>query len=123
MIGLLFVDDDDDVREVMVDMLSFLGFDEVTAVASAAEAFTAFDPERHHILITDYELPDLNGLIVAKEIKKRAPFQIPVAILSGAPPEVDPSVAVVFCKPLDLKLFETWLDGSRADAEIHYRPR
>jgi CheY-like chemotaxis protein len=122
-IGMLLVDDDADVREAMVNWLYYLGFDLVAQASSGEEALETFRAEDHHLVVTDYQLGrGIDGLDLARELRKREPT-LPIAILSGAPPDVDPEVALVFIKPIKMDLFEGWLAGSMSDAQIHYRPR
>lgn len=49
-------------------------------VNSFEEAIKLIQAKQYDIVITDYELPDVNGDQLAKEIKKRSPNQIVIGM-------------------------------------------
>lgn len=61
------VDDDDRVREAIVELLSSLGWRAET-FASAADYIAYAKPEMPACLILDVELPDINGLDLQRQI-------------------------------------------------------
>ncbi|HVF26946.1 MAG TPA: ATP-binding protein [Pyrinomonadaceae bacterium] len=69
---VLVVEDEPVVREVLVEILAELNQD-VVAVASAAEAFDIVAAAPFDLLITDLAMPDMDGLTLATEVRKRAP--------------------------------------------------
>ncbi|MCK5380878.1 MAG: response regulator [Candidatus Latescibacteria bacterium] len=80
MKNILVVDDERDVREVLGDILDFLGY-HVTAVPDGKKALKmakgGFD-----LVITDLNMPKMGGKKLLKAIKLRAP-QLPVAVVTG----------------------------------------
>ena len=58
---LLVVDDNQAVQEVMSEMLSFLGYD-VTLAGNGIEAGTLFFTGSYDLVITDLQMPLMNGL-------------------------------------------------------------
>jgi CheY-like chemotaxis protein len=76
---VLLVEDDEAVRELLIDMLRSHGL-RVTPVGSAEEALAsghAFD-----LLVTDVGLPGASGPALARQVRRRAPG-LPVLFISG----------------------------------------
>ncbi len=67
---VLLVEDDNEVRTYVVEMLSELNY-EVTEAANAELALEVFDGRRFDLLLTDVVLPGLNGRQLAEELKSR----------------------------------------------------
>jgi two-component system NtrC family sensor kinase len=67
---VLLVEDDNEVRSYVVEMLSELNY-EVTEAADAERALEIFDGRRFDLLLTDVVLPGLNGRQLADELKSR----------------------------------------------------
>ncbi len=77
---VLCVDDDQQVLSVTKDLLEWKGY-EVAAVSSG-EAAVAQLPRQFDLLILDYNLPDINGDIVAEHWKREHP-SVPILMVSG----------------------------------------
>ncbi len=89
---VLVVDDDEAVRQSLVDVLATSG---VRAMgASSAEEALALE-ELHHpaVVVCDFRLPDASGIDLARELKARDP-EIPVLLLTGYA-SLDSAVAAV----------------------------
>ncbi len=84
---VLIVDDDDSVRKVVYKILEHGGYD-VLAACSGAEAVAICRTSRHPIdlLVTDYNMPGMNGLEVARECSALR-SELPVLYVSGSHPE------------------------------------
>lgn len=86
----LIVDDQAMVRETLSEMLEALGHS-ATIAADGQEAMASFDPDYHRVVITDWGMPGMSGLAVARAIKARSPHT-PVVLVTGfdanLPPEV-----------------------------------
>lgn len=80
-IKLLYAEDDPDVRELYVQMLSESGFN-VCAVSNGFEAWEYYQRERWDILLLDINIPGMNGSKVIKLIRKSGGC-VPIVILSG----------------------------------------
>lgn len=80
---ILFVEDDPDQLETIPRVLRNLGY-EVDPIANAAVAATMVSetPEAWDLVITDFDMPELNGLELAKHISLAAP-NLPVIMVSG----------------------------------------
>jgi CheY-like chemotaxis protein len=79
---VLIIEDDAHNRDLFMNALTLFGHRAVAA-AGGAEGLELFRAEPFDIVVTDLSMPGMNGLDVAKEIKKRAP-SVPVILMSGA---------------------------------------
>ena len=77
----LVVDDQLMVRQTLAEMLRALGHD-ATVAADGREAIELFDPTRHQVVITDWGMPGMSGLAVARAVKVRSPHT-PVVLVTG----------------------------------------
>ncbi|MCR9144078.1 MAG: response regulator [bacterium] len=80
-IKVLFVDDEDAVREEFGLFLKRKGYEVVTA-ADGLQAFRLFRREEPDIVLTDFHMPEITGLELLKEIKAIRP-EVPVILISG----------------------------------------
>ena len=67
---LLFVEDDRDLRDTLIEQLNLCGEFEVTAVETAAEAFAVVREDRIDLIIMDVGLPDLDGLEAVRQMRR-----------------------------------------------------
>ena len=97
---LLVVDDDDDIRELMGEILSDAGFECVPA-ASGDEARKLIDPAcRFALLLSDIKMPGrTDGIELAKHFKSVCPHR-PALLVSGNPDGREFPFPVL-CKPLN----------------------
>ena len=65
---ILLVDDDNDIRETMVTLLSMNDY-QVTAVADGQSAIDEVNREKYNIVITDLMMPKMSGIDVIKNLK------------------------------------------------------
>lgn len=78
---ILLVDDDDDVRTVASETVQELGY-KVTAVATADEAINRLRTDRFDLLITDIAMPGMNGVELARHVRKISE-RMPILFSSG----------------------------------------
>ncbi|MDA0747887.1 MAG: response regulator [bacterium] len=80
---ILFVDDEEDLLNLGREMLERMGYEVVTQTDSV-EAYKAFQhqPDRFHLVITDYFMPNLTGTDLARKMKDIRP-DIPLILLTG----------------------------------------
>lgn len=81
-VRVLCVDDDQQVLSATTDMLEWKGY-EVAAVTSG-KAAVAQICKQFDLVIVDYNLPDINGDIVAEHWKREHPT-VPILMVSGCP--------------------------------------
>jgi PAS domain S-box-containing protein len=80
---ILFVDDEETLVEMEKSVLDWLGY-EVSATTSSVEALELFrtQPDRFDIVITDYTMPGMTGVDLAKEMLCIRP-DIPIVLCTG----------------------------------------
>jgi CheY-like chemotaxis protein len=69
---ILFVDDDDTIREAMVAILNWFGHDTFSAARGKA-AINLYRTNEVDLVITDYEMPDMKGYDLAQRIREINP--------------------------------------------------
>lgn len=78
---MLIVDDEVEIRENLHDFAEFKGF-EVMEAGNGIEALAAIDTFNPDIVISDFKMPEMNGLEMLIEIEKRQ-LQVPVVIMTA----------------------------------------
>ena len=78
---ILVVDDNEKIRRIFKRILSKEGFD-VHLAENAEEALSVIN-DSFALVISDFEMPGMNGAALCREIKKRFNERIPVIIVSG----------------------------------------
>ncbi len=86
---ILFVEDEQMLRELGREMLHKLGY-QITTAANGAQALEYFQksPNQFDLVVTDMAMPRLTGLQLAEECKKIKPG-IPVILCTGFSDQVD----------------------------------
>jgi len=79
---ILIVDDTKDIRDTLSDMLSVMGF-EVTVAGSGHEGLELFLKNSFDLVLTDLQMPDLDGWTLALHVKDRSP-NTPVVLITGS---------------------------------------
>jgi len=78
---ILVVDDEADVRDAVCEALTALGY-APDAAGGAAEALERFRPGRYDLVITDFGMPGMNGLQLARRLRALEPG-LPITVFSG----------------------------------------
>jgi len=102
---ILLVEDEDEVRNITVEMLQALGFN-VVATTDGSSALKALETSRFDILITDMGLPGLSGAQVASEARRISP-QMRIIVASGKALEDGVPADEALLKPYNLRSLET----------------
>jgi len=102
---ILVVDDNNDLRIVVSTMLSRLGY-EVSSADSGENGLGIFLRNKFDIVLSDYEMPGMDGVAFACSIKKSSP-RTRVVIMTGAGKETvfsrkSTAVDEVISKPFTL---------------------
>ena len=102
---ILVVDDQDDVRRLLVTALELEGH-EVDSAASALDALTWLEQTHYDLVLTDYAMPGGTGAWLLREATSRGLMRGSAALIMTAHPDVRgvPNVEVI-TKPLDLDDF------------------
>jgi CheY-like chemotaxis protein len=86
-IRVLLVDDNADIRDMVSAVLQKDGAQTLCA-GSAKEALKAFDEYRPHVVISDLDMPEVDGYTLVQKLRERAAWQVPALVLSAyATPE------------------------------------
>ena len=103
---ILFVEDDEDQLNTTPRILENVGYS-VTASGLPREALDMVitDPERFELLITDYDMPGINGIELIRQVHAVNP-RLPSILISGREDAIKaahdiPSIRRVFIKPYD----------------------
>jgi len=102
---LMLIDDDESVRIVLAEQLRDLGatVDDFATGPSAIESAKTH-PGRYDLILSDFAMPQLNGLETLREVKKIAPRALPV-LMTGYADDVrlieNASIPVIR-KPIDI---------------------
>ena len=81
---VLIVDDDQEIIELMVDVLSRDGRFEIKTASSGYDAGLVTEQFRPDLIILDYMLPDVNGNIVCQTIRRTDEYgDTKIIIVSG----------------------------------------
>jgi CheY-like chemotaxis protein len=108
---ILVVDDEEDVRNLLSRMLSVVGY-EVKEAGTGHEAFNLFLQRPFDLVLTDLNMPGLDGWGLARRVKGHSP-KTPVVLITGEKREhimnrmAESDVDCALFKPCTLK-------------EIHY---
>jgi DNA-binding NtrC family response regulator len=78
---ILVVDDQESMREMLADLIDVMGH-EAKTVGGAQEALAALESRDVDLVITDLNMPMIDGLELMKRIKTRQPA-LPVIIITG----------------------------------------
>jgi DNA-binding NtrC family response regulator len=79
---ILVVDDEPDSRQIFRDMLSDLGYDVIDAPDSASALMTMRNESTIDLIITDYQMPDMNGLAFVERVRQFLPA-VPIIMITA----------------------------------------
>jgi DNA-binding NtrC family response regulator len=82
-IRILIVDDDEAIRELLKDFFQGLGYEMATAV-NGSEALTMISQQDFDCILSDYVMPDMNGLELLEQLRKQKK-NIPFLMITGYP--------------------------------------
>ncbi len=102
-VRVLLVEDDDDNRELMAEVLATSGFDVVSA-ASGRDGLRSLAERSVDVIVTDVGMPGMGGLELASAAKRVAP-SVPIIVVTGWAEREDISSArevdAVLVQPVD----------------------
>jgi flagellar biosynthesis/type III secretory pathway protein FliH/ActR/RegA family two-component response regulator len=104
-ISVLIVEDDATIRSILMEVLSAEGF-QATAVPQGREARHAFKQAPAQVLLTDFKLPDTDGLVLLEEFMQQAPATIGVVMTGYGTVELAVKAMKVGAFDILLKPFE-----------------
>ncbi|GEM_PF-5279303 len=78
---ILVIDDDPSIIMVMVGLLSLIGYNNVVTAADGDEGTRKFESEKPDLVITDFNMPKINGIGVLRYIRSKS--KTPVILMSS----------------------------------------
>jgi two-component system chemotaxis response regulator CheY len=83
-IKVLIVDDQVTSRLLLGDALQQLGFKQITAAGDGEQGMKIMAQQPHHLVISDFNMPKLDGLGLLRAMRQHAPTQkMPFIMLTG----------------------------------------
>jgi CheY-like chemotaxis protein len=82
MLRVLIIDDEEDIRDVLYDVLSRAGF-EVDVASTGDEGIEKLRSEPADVIVTDIIMPGKDGVTTIREIRKEFPDAKIIAISGG----------------------------------------
>jgi CheY-like chemotaxis protein len=106
--SILVVDDNPSMVKTLVDILKVKSY-EVYAAYSGAEALKILRTQRVNILLTDVRMPDMDGVALYRETRKKHPNMITFLMTAYAADDIiqqgmAEGIKTVLTKPLDINL-------------------
>lgn len=119
---VLFVEDEEVIRDSFSSMLR-AKFENVLVADNGEDALRLFESNRVDIVISDIIMPKLNGVKLAKEIKKIAPATFVMLVTASNDHEylmeaIEAGVNRFILKPLNVKSFFEVLDAVCSEQKI-----
>jgi CheY-like chemotaxis protein len=113
---IVIVDDFSGVRSIIRETLERKGFI-VLEAANGADALKYFDGTQIDLLITDFDMPDINGAQLISKVREMTHYTYtPVVVLTGIRKErveeqlKDLNIAALLHKPFEVKHFYTVIE-------------
>ena len=107
---ILVIDDEPEIRELLVEFLDLLGYEGVMA-GDGEEGLRLFKEAKFQLVLTDLGIPKLSGIEVAERIKSISPKTF-VVLITGWGNEIKASsfVDYILTKPFKLDMLKTLLN-------------
>ena len=111
----LVVDDSGPMRAIVIRNLKSLGIEEILEAADGAEALKMFRSSVFTVVITDYNMPLMNGLDLVKAIRASG-SEVPILMLtteaerSAVMAAIQAGVSGYLIKPFDSSLLKNKLE-------------
>jgi CheY-like chemotaxis protein len=113
---ILFVDDEEAIRQVMKMELVYLGYDP-ECVQNGKEALEILAREKFPLILTDLRMPEIDGTELCMQIKERHPETV-IYAFSGHITEdefyklEEMGFDGLLCKPVSLKVLKHAIEGA-----------
>ncbi|MGH7284897.1 MAG: response regulator, partial [Polyangiaceae bacterium] len=105
---VLVVDDEEDIRDTLRELIEMKGFKAQTA-ANGAEALEQLIAERPCLVVLDLVMPVMDGVALLEKMRADpAPSDVPVVVSTSAP-HLAPRDVPVVQKPIDIGKMVEWL--------------
>ena len=118
---ILVADDNKALRDMVSEFLKFIGY-EVALAIDGVQALAVFLTSSFDLVLTDLQMPAMDGLCLAGHIKERSP-STPVILITGGDRETvlrkverGPVDSVIF-KPFTLEYLQRTVQGALTSRE------
>jgi FixJ family two-component response regulator len=107
------VDDDEAIRTALSRLIRTIGY-KARAYASGEELLAVIEELRPACVLTDIQMPGMNGLELAGELRRRQ-RDLPIAVMTAYPSLTNRDLVLAggspehMAKPLDDRRLEAWL--------------
>lgn len=102
---VLIVDDEPDILELMEEEFKYCGYTTVTAICGN-DAIKILDNQKIDVVVSDYKMPNGNGMVVLAHVKKMAKPPVFFFVSGQADVSVEDALKAgakrFFSKPFDL---------------------
>jgi len=109
--SVLIVDDDQDERDSLRDVVEMLGLSAITA-ASAEDALAILADAQPCLIILDVRMPGMTGPEMLEAMKRDARLSMLPVVMSTSAPERVPQGVAVLPKPVDVDALCGWIRSS-----------
>lgn len=121
---ILIVDDNNDILDILSEFLLTQGF-EAECAGNGVEALSLFSEYHFDAVLTDFQMPRMNGLNLAHEIRKKEPQTLIIMMTSDIWMNVQEYdfMDYVVEKPFRLKEINCLLQGELESKEQTVNPQ
>ena len=105
MLRILIIDDENSIQKLLYRILKGVGF-EVDVASNGYEGIEKYNSNYFDLVITDLEMPYLNGSQVAQNIRKSNRPDTPIIGISGTPELLsEQNFNTIITKPFSIRTF------------------
>lgn len=121
---ILIVDDNEDILDILSEFLLIQGF-EAECAGDGVEALSLFSEYHFDAVLTDFQMPCMNGLNLAHEIRKKEPKTLIIMMTSDIwmSAQENDFMDYVVEKPFKLKEINCILQGELQSREQTVNPQ
>ncbi len=116
---ILVADDDPIIREIITTFFSMQGFT-VVSLSNGLEALQSFYYGKYDLVLTDINMPGINGNLLARHIKNICKT-VPVVAITGSADRAGENFDEIICKPFHvddlLHIVEEYLHNTKLAVE------
>lgn len=85
-IRILVVEDNENIRKLLINILNNVGFSNITEAENGRAAWERMQKEEYNLILTDWMMPEMDGLELTKKIRSdSAAFKdIPILMITAS---------------------------------------
>ena len=112
-LDVAIVDDDDAIRTALARLVRTIGY-RSHSFTTGEDLLADFDKLRPGCVLTDIQMPGMNGLALLRQLRRRSP-ELPILVMTAYPSQTNREQAFAggaeeyMTKPLDDVKLEVWL--------------